>query len=478
VTAMVNKAGKVKGAAVLATFRDSPIAVKTIVAGVFINRLSGFLNIFLVLYLTSRGFSAGQASIALGSYGAGALVGVFIGGLLADRMGARNATVLSMASASVLTASLLFLPTYPLLLAAAVLVGLGGQLYRPAAATLLSELTPDDRQIMIFAMHRFGMNLGATAAPLVGLALFHFGGQSYNLLFWGEALIAICYAVLAWVRLPGRAALADRTARLHGSAPDAARRAASGAEPSAGGRYRVMLRDRRYLVFLVAALLHTAVYSQYLSTLPLDVVASGLPMLWYTLAVSLNGFIVIAFELLLTKATQRWPFKVTIGAAFALLGIGVAGYGLPIGPAVIIACTVIWSVGEIIGGPALFAYPAVVSPRHMRSQYISSFQLVFGLGAAIGPAAGGILFSHIGHRVWPVLALGSLVATLLVLVVVRNPAPSPDGAARDGAVPDSIVRDSIVPDSAALDLAASAELVGLTTAVGGPARDDAFEESG
>ncbi|TVT31887.1 MFS transporter, partial [Amycolatopsis rhizosphaerae] len=42
--------------AVIATFRDSPPAVKTLLAGVFINRLSGFLNIFLVLFLTSTGY--------------------------------------------------------------------------------------------------------------------------------------------------------------------------------------------------------------------------------------------------------------------------------------------------------------------------------------------------------------------------------------------------------------------------------------
>jgi MFS family permease len=336
-----------------------------------------------------------------------------------------------MVSASALTASLLFLPGYPLLLTAAVAVGLGGQLYRPAAATLLSELTPDDQQIMIFAMHRFGMNLGAMAAPLVGLALYHLGGQSYHLLFWSEALLAAAYAVLARATLPPRvplARVAPEPAR-----PDAARAPAS-------GRYREMLRDRRYLIFLVAALLHTAVYAQYLSTLPLDVTASRLPMVWYTLAVSANGLIVIAFELVLTKVTQRWPFKVTIGLAFALLGIGVGGYGLPIGPAVIIGCTLIWSIGEVIGGPALFAYPAVVSPKPLKGSYIAGFQFVFGLGTAAGPAIGGILFTHLGHRVWPVLAIASVVATVLVLTVVRNPAARPATASNVTAANPALAR--------------------------------------
>lgn len=395
-----------KGPTIVATFRHAPLAVKTILLGVFINRFSGFLNIFLVLYLSAKGYTTEQAALALGVYGGGAIIGVLIGGGLADRLGARNATVISMASSSVLIASLLFLPNYPLVLLAVALVGLGGQLYRPASATLLSELTPHDQQVMIFAMYRFGLNLGAMAAPLLGFALYNLGHQQYDLLFWGEAAIALVYAVLAWVALPAR----NRTQPTRDASED-----------SDPGSYADLLRDRRYLSYLVATFLHAAVYVQYLSTLPLDVTAERVPIFWYTAAVSLNGFIVIAFELLLTKVTQNWPFKVTVGMALGLLGAGVAFYALPLGPAVIIVGTLIWSLGEIGGGPAVFAYPAVAGPAALKSRYIGSFQFMFGLGSAIGPMAGGWLFVRLGHSVWLVIALGSVLATLLAVTAVRQP---------------------------------------------------------
>ncbi len=397
-----------KPTAILATFRDSPVPVRTILLGVFINRLGGFLNIFFVLFLTARGYPAAQAALGLGGYGAGALIGVLIGGVLAGRLGPRNATVISMASTCALTAALLYLPSYPLLLAAAVLVGLGGQLYRPAAVTLLSELTPDHSQIMIYAMHRFCLNMGAMVAPLAGYALYEIGGRQYYLLFWTEALAAACYAVLAYVALPARPAASHATARP------------ATADRRAGRRNPAILRDRRYLIFLAAMFLHTAVYAQYLSTLPLDVHASRVPTLWYTIAVALNGLIVIAFELPLTKITQRWPFTVTIGLGCALAGLGVACYGLPIGPAVILGGTLVWSLGEIIGGPAIFAYPAVAAPRQLKSGYIGSAQFIFACGTAVGPAIGGLLFTRLGHHVWPVLSIGSLIATVLVLIAVRD----------------------------------------------------------
>jgi len=400
-------------AGIWVTFRESPLAVKTVLGGVFVNKVGSFLNIFLVLFMAAQGYSAGQAATALGVYGAGTVGGVLVGGALADRLGARNATVISMGSSAVLIAALLYLPTYPLLLAAVALVGVAGQIYRPASATLLSELTSDSRQVMIFAMYRFGLNLGTMAAPLIGFALYNLNHQNYDLLFWGEALVALVYAVLAQLTLPPRRTAGRGPGGGPGSGP-------GGAAQDPAGSYLMVLRDRRYVLFLVATFFNAAVYIQYLSTLPLDISAAGVPIFWYTLAVSLNGFVVIAFELPMTKLSQHWPFRATLAVTFTLVGIGVATYGLPMRPAVILAGTLIWTVSEVIGAPTFFAYPAMAGPAHLRGRYIGSFQFMFGLGAAVGPIAGGALFTGLGHGVWPVLAAGSAVAVVCGVAGVRS----------------------------------------------------------
>ncbi|MFH8344259.1 MFS transporter [Streptomyces sp. NPDC018045] len=405
-----------------ATFRDSPLAVKTILAGVLASRLGGFLNIFLVLYLTDRGYSAEQAAFALGVYGAGGVAGVFLGGTLAERLGARNATALSMAVTAVLTASLLYLPGYGLLLGAVALVSMAAQLYRPASATLLSDLTPRDGQVMVFAMYRFCLNLGTTVAPLLGFALYHLDDGSYALLFWGEGIVALGYALLARATIPAR------------PRPTAAESGTAAGKPSAGG-YLAMLRDRRYLLFLLAALLNAMVYVQYLSTLPLDVSASGVPILWYTVAVSVNGFIVIAFELGVTKLSQKWPMKITIALAWILIGLGVALYSLPLGAAVIIGATLVWTLGEIVGGPSVFAYPALAGPARLRGRYISTFQFVYALGMAVGPVIGGVLFARLGHGVWLVFGALGLLAAALGVAAVRTPA-EPAAAGPDAVEPE------------------------------------------
>ncbi|RQX27405.1 MFS transporter, partial [Micromonospora chalcea] len=59
-------------------------------AGTLINRLGSFVLIFLAIYLTQeRGFSAAQAGLVIGLWGAGGAVGTTIGGTLTDRWGRR-----------------------------------------------------------------------------------------------------------------------------------------------------------------------------------------------------------------------------------------------------------------------------------------------------------------------------------------------------------------------------------------------------
>ena len=188
---------------VLATWRGMPRQVKALLAGLFVNKLAGFLQIFLVLFLTSRGYSPTQAGVALGLYGAGAVIGTFAGGSLSDRQSARTAMLTSMLGSAVLLASIVYLHNYLLIVLAVILVAAVSQIYRPAAQAMITELTPGDRLVMVTAIYRLCLNLGTSAAPLLGVALV---SVSYNLLFWGEALAALLYCLIALFFLPRRAA--------------------------------------------------------------------------------------------------------------------------------------------------------------------------------------------------------------------------------------------------------------------------------
>ncbi|MGJ6962053.1 MFS transporter [Streptosporangium sp. G11] len=396
---------------VFATLREAPRAVRALLFGGFISRLAAFIQIYLVLFLTDRGFSATQAGLALGVYGAGAVVGSLAGGSLSDRLGARAVTLISMGGSALLIVSILYAPSYAMILAAVFMVSTVGQFYRPAAQTMLTELTPRHRVVMITAMYRLGLNLGMTAAPLIGAALL---AVSYNALFWGEAAAALIFGGIVMFALPKRAPRAAAK-----SAEAAKESEVSSAEGRSG--YLAVFADWRYSMYLVAMLLTSIVYCQYTATLPLDISAAGISLWWYGAAVSLNGLIVITCELAMTKVVQKWPIRLTALLGLGLVSVGYAIYAISPLPIWFMLGTLVWTLSEIIGGPTTFAYPALAGPERLRGRYIGAMQSVFGLGTAIGPVIGTLVWFQVGRSVWLWAALVSAIATVAGLIGMRDP---------------------------------------------------------
>src|ERR1039457_5430403 len=352
------------------TLRESPPAVKALLAGVFVNRLGAFLQIFLVLFLTKRGFSEVEAGTALSVYGAGAVLGLLVGGALSDWLGPRRATPLSMIGTAVLILGGLFVPDL------------------------------------------LALNLGTTAAPLIGIALI---SVCYNLLFWGEAAAALGYAVIAAIALPRHGVQAE---------PGEVSAKPAGKKRAAGG-FLAMMADGRYVLFLVAMLVNSVVYIQYVTILPLAMRAAGLATVWYGAVVALNGVIVITCELLMTKLTQRRAPRIVAAVGFTLLGGGMASYVLPWGAAIFVIGTLVWSLAEIVAGPTMFAYPAMAGPTRLRGRYIGAAQAMFGLGTAIGPVVGVTVWDAIGRPVWLWCGAACVVGLAAAWWGIRRPASEP-----------------------------------------------------
>jgi predicted MFS family arabinose efflux permease len=381
-------------------------------AGVFVNRLATFLQLFLVLFLTQyRHFSPGKAGLALGVWGAGAVLGTIIGGYLSDRLSPRSATLISMVGSAVLLVALVYLKVYLLILLVVLLIGGVSVIYRPAAQAMITETAPEGQLVMVTAMYRLCLNLGTTAAPVIGVALSR---VSYGLLFWAEAVAAVLYALIALRYLPRRPK-ADKSE----AGQAAAEAAAKEEQPKAG--YRALLADPRYLVFLLAFLLLCVVYCQYTVILPLAIIKAGLSTWWYGSVITMNAVIVVTCEVLATKWTQRWPLRLTQMSGFALLAIGYGIYSIKTLPVFVVLGTLTWTLSEIVGTPTVYAYPGMVAPAHLRGRYYGAMQSMFSLGTALGPVGGVFLFEHVGQRAFVYAAAIAVVATVVGAIGMSGP---------------------------------------------------------
>ena len=409
-----DRAGK-QHAGVRQVWRESPRAVKSLLVGTTINRLGGFVQVFMVLYLTHRGFSDTQAGAALGVYGAGSVLGTLVGGWMSDNLGPRLTIVSTLLGAAVLLPCVLYLHNYWAILVVIAVSGAASMAYQPASTSMISLLTPPERHIMIFAMGRLAINLGTTAAPLLGAALVTI---SWNFLFWGEALAVVIFSTVAATTLP------------HRVKPETSQRADDGAgggdaaAPKAS--YLTVLADRRYLMFLLAMFVSSVIYIQHISTLPLTVKHLGMGIGVYAAMIAINGLLVIACELLVAKVVQRWPIRIAVITGVLLTGIGMSLYALPWGLAALVIATLVWSLGEIIGYPSLFfAYPAQAGPPELRGRYLGASNALYGLGSSIGPFVGVMLWNHFGDGLWLGCGAVGLVAGAAAWAGVR-PADATD----------------------------------------------------
>ncbi|MFJ7047236.1 MFS transporter [Streptomyces sp. NPDC101112] len=412
-------------AGVRQVWRESPTAVKSLLAGTMIIRLGGFVQVFMVLYLTERGFSDGQAGAALGVYGAGAVLGTLVGGWMSDRLGPRLTIVTTLLGSAALLPCVLYLDNYWAILVVIAISGAASLAYQPASTSMISLLTPVERHVMIFAMGRLAINLGTTAAPLLGAALVK---VSWDFLFWGEALAVVVFSAVAATTLPHRMTTdtTDTTKPADGGTADGeAAAGATGADGKAAApkaSYLAVLTDRRYLMFLLAMFVSSVIYIQHISALPLAVKHLGMGIEVYAAMIALNGLLVITCELLVAKVVQRWQIRTAVIIGVLLTGVGMSLYALPLGLAALVIATLVWSLGEIIGYPSLFfAYPAQAGPPALRGRYLGASNALYGLGSAVGPFIGVMIWNRYEEGLWLGCGVVGLLAAAAAWGGVRPP---------------------------------------------------------
>lgn len=365
--------------------------------GTFINRFGTFVMPFLAIYMTRLGYSPTQAGLAVGAYGAGHVIASFVGGHLADRIGRRHTIALSMLGSATAMVALSQARTLPSLLSLAFVVGLIGEFYRPAAAALLGDLVQPEQRVAAFGMYRFAINLGFAAGPATAGFLAE---RSFLWVFLGDAATSFSYGIVALFALP------------HGL------RASSKDETPAEG-LRNAFANRAFMLFLAATLCLTWVEFQLNSTVPLHITSIGYSMATYGSLMSLNGVIIIVFELALTSWTQRLPAKPLIALGYALTGIGVALTGIATGMPLLVASVVIWTLGEMIYAPVTGAYVTALAPEQYRGRYMGLWHMTWSSGLFLGPLMGSWIYERMPSALWVTCLILGVAGGALSLMKLR-----------------------------------------------------------
>jgi MFS family permease len=367
-----------------------------ICTGMFINKFGNFLSVFLVLYLTAKGYSTFLAGLALGAIGLGSFFGNAVGGAAADRLGRRWAIVVSMFGSGALTLLVPLTPNIYLVIALCTVIGFFAQLYRPAGGAILVDTVDPGDRIAAFALLRLAINLGMSVGPLVGGVL---SGISYSYLFIGNALTSFLFGLLVLVMLP------ETKPAPRDSDVEVARRRG----------YRDVFADRMMRLYLLAMIAGTYVYVQTTATLPLHVRDAQLSNQFYGLLLGINAFVIVLFELPLVKFTERRDPRRVMALGLVLLAVGVGATGVADGRSALIATVLVWTLAEMIYTPVATAYPGMLAPEHLRGRYQGAEGIAITIAQTAGPALGGLLYGLNADSHWVVCTLVAVLGAGLIL---------------------------------------------------------------
>ena len=383
-----------------APVRDPPLprAFWLVWAGTLVNRVGLFVEPFLVLYLTSqRGFSPAHAGVALTFFGAGAALSQVIGGWLADHVGRRQTLAGGMVGCAASNLALGASRGFALICVAALVAGIGSDIYRPATAALVTDLVGPVQRRRAFALIFWAVNLGfAVASALAGFLAEH----SYTLLFVGDAATCLACGAIIWLGL--------RADPPRPSAPEGT--------PAAG--YRTALRDRLMLALVALTIVQATVYMQVGTTLPLAIVGHGLPTSTYGIVAALNGLLIVVlqpFALRLIRGHDT--FRVLAASAFLIgLGFGLTAFASTM--AEFAGTVAVWTLGEIAGAGLVAAMVADLAPGQARGRYAAVWGTSFGVSSLLAPALGTTTYQYLGPDVlWAACFVAGLVAAAGFLVL-------------------------------------------------------------
>src|SRR5688572_369796 len=362
------------------SLRQLPRGAYILFLGTFLNKFGSFVLPFLAIYMLQLGFTTAQAGIAIGTYGVGTLCASLLGGYLADSFGRRKTIVLSMFSVAGAMLCLSQARSLPSIVTFSALCGLTGELYRPASSALLADLVPPGQRVTAFAAYRMALNAGFAFGPATaGILAKH----SFFWLFIGDAITSVLFGIVAWYALPAgvRGVRADNSlmATIH-----------------------VLRTDRKFCQVLCAALLVGLIFVQIFSTMSLEITRNGFSPATYSLVISLNGVLVVLFELPLTVFTRRFPSRRMMALGFLLIGVGFASNGLIRTIPLLVLTTCLFTLGEMISLPVAGAYVADLAPEHQRGLYMGTYGLTWALAFVFGPWLGLLLFSASPLGLWMV----------------------------------------------------------------------------
>jgi MFS family permease len=197
------------------------------------------------------GLSMTAVGLILGLCGLAGLPVQLVGGAVADRFGRRPVLIVAiLASMTLFLGLALTQVLWQVVAVIAVEAAFGWAMYLTASNAIIGDVTTVARRAEAYGIGRVANSAGIVVGPLIGsLILRHGGGYRLSFLVGGAVMGIFLVIATRWL-------------------PETRPAAAKHEHDGGAGGYRVVLRDRRFLLFCAVTLLPLYCHGQFLMTFP------------------------------------------------------------------------------------------------------------------------------------------------------------------------------------------------------------------
>src|SRR5438105_14076484 len=327
---------------------------------IFVNRCGTMVIPFLTVYLIHKGYTLEQAGYAMAAFGAGAILGSYIGGRLTDKFGFFYIQFFSLLLNGVLFIILGQMQTLLQITLCIFVLSSLSETFRPANATAIAAYSNDSNRIRSYSLNRLAINLGWAIGPAAGGIL---ASINYAWLFWVDGLTCIIASLVLYMVLSPKK---NSTHKMISPSPDTISSA---------------YRDKLFLKGMFLVLLIGICFFQLFSIVPVyykNIIHLNEAVIGFLLA--LNGLVIVAVEMVLVYKLEHRGNVFTYITTGTLL-IGLSFLFLNVAPLFIIALLGMLCItfGEMFLFPFMNNFWVRRSKERNRGQYAALYNMAFAL---------------------------------------------------------------------------------------------------
>lgn len=346
-----------------------------------INRAGSMVLPFLGVYMTDHlGFELDAAGLVLSSFGIGAVIGSWLGGILTDKKGEFQTQYMSL-FLSVPVFCLMPLFTTEIGLAAIIFTqSVISEMFRPANSVAITKYAKKGNLTRSFSLNRMAVNLGFSIGPALGGIL---SAISYDFLFYSNAAAALL-AGMTYVFF-----FRNRSGRKKEVKKDESKKVVS------------PYRDHKFIVFSLLCMVFSVCFFQLLNTLPIFYkIEAGLSQQQIGMVLAYSGIFIVLTEMLLVHiAEKKIKLRITLllGSVFAGLGFGMLGWFNSL--TILFLSITVMSLGEIWAFPFMSSVTAIRSGSGMPGAYMGLLGIGVSVSFIITPFLGTYIAQEFGFKV-------------------------------------------------------------------------------